>query len=296
MTYDPPPFKPVSVNYHFSRRCNYNCRFCFHSAKSSDVLDLSEAKRGLKLLFEAGMEKLNICGGEPLLYPLFAGELARFCKVDLALPSVSIVTNGSRLTDSWMREYAEYVDIIAVSCDSFDDDTNVHIGRSKNQRQNAYKVSELCKQYGCRFKLNTVVCTLNVGEDMNSHIAALNPCRWKVFQCLLLEGENTGKSALKNAEDMVVSSSQFNSFILRHEEQSCLVPESNETMQNSYLILDEHMSFLNCEGGSKQPSKSILEVGVAQALRESGFDQSSFVSRGGVYNWTKADSPYSIDW
>lgn len=45
---------PTSVNYHFTRKCNYKCGFCFHTAKTSFVLPLEEAKRGLELLKEAG--------------------------------------------------------------------------------------------------------------------------------------------------------------------------------------------------------------------------------------------------
>ena len=57
------PDAPVSVNYFPSRKCNYTCGFCFHTDTSSYVLPTSEAKRGLKLLKEAGMRKLNIAGG-----------------------------------------------------------------------------------------------------------------------------------------------------------------------------------------------------------------------------------------
>ena len=46
--------KPESVNYHFTRQCNYACGFCFHTAKTSFVLPEAEAKMGLKLLKEAG--------------------------------------------------------------------------------------------------------------------------------------------------------------------------------------------------------------------------------------------------
>ncbi|KAH3716536.1 hypothetical protein DPMN_059260 [Dreissena polymorpha] len=28
---------PLSVNYHFTRKCNYTCGFCFHTAKTSFV-------------------------------------------------------------------------------------------------------------------------------------------------------------------------------------------------------------------------------------------------------------------
>ena len=45
---------PESVNYHLTRQCNYKCGFCFHTAKTSFVLELEDAKRGLKLLKDAG--------------------------------------------------------------------------------------------------------------------------------------------------------------------------------------------------------------------------------------------------
>ena len=45
---------PISVNYHFTRQCNYKCGFCFHTAKTSFLLPLEEVKRGLKLLKDAG--------------------------------------------------------------------------------------------------------------------------------------------------------------------------------------------------------------------------------------------------
>lgn len=45
---------PLSVNYHFTRQCNYSCGFCFHTAKTSFVLPIQEAKRGLEMLGVAG--------------------------------------------------------------------------------------------------------------------------------------------------------------------------------------------------------------------------------------------------
>lgn len=45
---------PQSVNYHFTRQCNYQCGFCFHTAKTSFVLPIDEAKRGLQMLKDAG--------------------------------------------------------------------------------------------------------------------------------------------------------------------------------------------------------------------------------------------------
>jgi radical S-adenosyl methionine domain-containing protein 2 len=58
-------------------------------------------------------------------------------------------------------------------------------------------------------------------------------------------------------------------------------------MRTSYLLLDEYMRFLDCSGGSKTPSKSILEVGVEEALKASGFNEDLFHQRGGVYDWSR---------
>jgi radical S-adenosyl methionine domain-containing protein 2 len=46
--------KPRSVNYHLTRQCNYQCGFCFHTAKTSFVLPIDEAKKGLRMLKDAG--------------------------------------------------------------------------------------------------------------------------------------------------------------------------------------------------------------------------------------------------
>ena len=52
-----------------------------------------------------------------------------------------------------------------------------------------------------------------------------------MFQCLLIEGENCGSEALRDAEKFVISSDDFNMFVERHSKLSCLVPESNAKVQ-----------------------------------------------------------------
>lgn len=44
-----------SVNYFISRKCNYACQFCFHTAKTSHHLAVAQATIGLELLRDAGM-------------------------------------------------------------------------------------------------------------------------------------------------------------------------------------------------------------------------------------------------
>lgn len=295
---------PLSVNYHFTRKCNYKCGFCFHTALTSFFMPLEQAKQGLSLLKDKGMKKVNFSGGEPFIHGGdHLGELVKYCKKDLRLDSVSIVSNGSLIRKSWFRKYGDFLDILAVSCDSFDDDTNERIGRcgESNRGPNKHvdklhQIHSWCEEYRVSFKINTVVNTFNLDEDMSEHIMRLNPMRWKVFQCLLLEGENCGENALRDAEPFYISDEDFQKFLDRHKSVPVLVPESNVSMQNSYLLLDEYMRFLNCVGGDKKPSKSILDVGVDDAIDDAGFDEAMFFKRGGVYQWSNEDKKKKLDW
>ena len=77
----------------------------------------------------------------------------------------------------------EFLDIMAVSCDSFDEETNRLIGRyqtGKDHLRCLRNVRDWCRQYHVAFKINTVVNTYNVDEDMSHNIRELAPVRWKV--------------------------------------------------------------------------------------------------------------------
>lgn len=55
------------------------------------------------------MEKINFSGGEPFIHTNgdHVGELVKFCKVDLELPSVTIVSNGSLIREGWFKKYGK---------------------------------------------------------------------------------------------------------------------------------------------------------------------------------------------
>lgn len=286
---------PVSVNYHFTRKCNKECAFCFHTEKTSHVASEDEMKHGLRLLREAGMRKINFAGGEPFLYPRKLAMLCRFCKEELGLESVSIITNGTKVTKNWMDENGRYVDVLGVSCDSFDEKTNTAIGRGTgNNVRQLFNIRDWCQELGIKFKLNSVICAYNWQEDMVDTIEKLNPFRWKVFQVLYVEGENDAadedvalSKRKRNAKKLLISDEQFKTFCDKHQHLSSFVPEPNSLMASSYLILDEYLCFLDKGTGVEKQSRSILEVGVQTALSEIHWDQEAFRERGGMYEWTK---------
>ncbi|MCJ1467396.1 hypothetical protein MMC07_006020 [Pseudocyphellaria aurata] len=228
------------------------------------------------------MKKLNFVGGEPFIVAKHLGDLVKYCKDDLSLESVSIVTNGSKVTSQWLDEYGKYVDIIAVSCDSFNEETNRKIGRGQGTPLNhVRRLSRMCNKHGIKFKINTVVNQHNFQEDMNEPIRAIAPSRWKVFQVLMIERKNRSDETLRDMRSFLISDAEFQAFCDAHSGNECFVPVSNDIMRSSYLLLDEYMRFLN--KGVGEPTESILKVGVAAALKHVYWDTKSFMERGGYY-------------
>lgn len=224
------------------------------------------------------MKKINFAGGEPFLYKSFLGAMIAFCKDELHLESVSIVTNRSLVDEVFLTKYGPYIDILAVSCDSFNEQTNLDIGRGSGDNvRKLFPIRDWCKLFGIKFKLNTVVCRLNHKEDLNAVVHKLQPFRWKCFQVLLVRGENDSDKTIRDVRKFQISDEEYQEFCLRHQHQPSFVPESNNLMAKFYLILDEYMRFLNRDG--RKPSKSILEVSVKEALQQVTWDKESFVER-----------------
>ena len=221
--------------------------------------------------------------------------------------SVSIISNGSRIKRKWMEKYGKSLDILGVSCDTTDLNINFDHGRriagSAFPRDDTKKTREcaiLAKEFGIHFKINTVVTSKNVDEDMSQFINELDPMRWKIFQVLDVEGENyNSKTKGNDINQFLISDKNFDDYVKRNKEglirKEILMAENNSTMRNSYILIDEYGRFLDSSKGGKTPTKSILDVGLEEAVNEllinegKGFDKSLFEIRGGYYpeKWTR---------
>ena len=285
--------KIKSVNYHYTRECNFNCGFCFHTQKTNFKLPIEKAIEGLRILKDYGVKKVNFAGGEPFIYPNYLGELIKKCKEDLKIEKISIITNGSLVKKNFFEKYGKYIDVFGVSCDSFNKETNIKIGRGRrgDNVKKLFEIRNLCKEYNIKFKLNTVVCNLNKDENMVENIKKLNPDRWKCFQVLMVRGENEDATKLRDVRKFQITEEEFNNFVERHKEIECLIPESNSTMKSSYLILDEEMRFLDKGDGEEFCSDSILDVGVEKALEKIKYDEEEFKKRKGDYLFEETNIP-----
>jgi radical S-adenosyl methionine domain-containing protein 2 len=297
-----------AINFHFTRVCNYECKFCFHTKKSSFLLSLENQIKLIKILRDAGAEKINFAGGEPFLFPEILGEMVKASK-EMGYDSTSIISNGSKIKTDWLVKYGKWLDILGISCDTISPEINFKHGRKisgsavvKDEREKIKNISKTCKEMNILFKINTVVTKLNKNEIISEFINEVYPMRWKIFQVLDIEGENYNNENKKSAtsiDDLLITNEEFDLYInrnlqnLKHKE--ILVKESNDLMRTSYILIDEYGRFLDCSKGGKIPTNSILEVGLERAIEElmindgKGFHKDLFYKRGGYYpeKWSK---------
>ena len=67
-----------------------------------------------------------------------------------------------------------------------------------------------------------------------------------------------------------------------------VVPENNEAMTESYVMIDPAGRFFDNTQGSYRYSQPILKVGVEEALKQVSIDSERFHQRGGEYDWVNS--------
>lgn len=274
--------KPVAINFHLHRACNARCRFCFATFRDVEgQLSTADAVRLLDALRAAGGEKMTFAGGEPTLHSDLGVLLHHAKTIGL---HTAVVTNGAFL-DALLERHRTDLDWVGLSVDSANETTQVNLGRGQGDHvARAVALAALCKQSGVRVKLNTVVTALNWWEDLGSLVRRIRPERWKVFQVLRIVGQNDVA-----VQDLLVSGAQFRAFVARHAylagEGLAPVPEDNDLMMGSYVMVDPLGRFFSNSNGCHSYSSPILEVGVQAAWAEVAFDEDKFHRRGGRYEW-----------
>lgn len=273
----------TSVNFHILRSCDARCGFCF--ATFRDVrgrLERGAALRLISLLRENGAAKITFAGGEPTLHP----DLELYVRRAKELGFVTgVVTNGRRLSPLLERA-AEVLDWVGLSIDSASESVQARLGRGTGDHvARTAALADKCRDAEVRVKVNTVVTALTWREDMSALVRRLAPDRWKVFQVLLVEGQNDGR-----VEPLLISRAEFQSFVERHRhlqgEGVALVAEDNDAMTDSYVMIDPLGRFYGDTGQRHRVGRPILEVGVDAALADVGFRFEKLRARGGLYDWT----------
>ena len=281
-----------TVNYHLWKPCNMRCGFCFATFEDIAPHILPKGHLGrenclsvVESLAKAGFQKINFAGGEPTLCP-WLPDLIRLTRA-LGL-TTSVVTNGSRITREWLGGVSGSLDWATLSIDSVDSATLLLMGRTSQSgpmsEGDYLRAIGLFRQHGVRMKVNTVVTRSNLKEDLTDFILKARPERWKLLQVLPVKGQNDIV-----VDPYIVSPDEFEGYVevsRRVEAYGIkVVPESNDLMTGSYVMVDPAGRFFDNASGAHTYSRPIVEVGVEEAYRDVSVDSRKFISRDGLYDW-----------
>ncbi len=266
------------INYHITSVCNYHCQYCFvgfgekMTTKETAVKIVEEIH---KFFIKSGVKggRINIAGGEPLLCPYLTDVINRANSLEL---KVSIITNGSLLTEELIRDWQGKVETIGISVDAISDEKNKAIGRERQGK--SLSMAQLCDiadwihKYGIKLKINTVVSKLNLHEDMLSLYEKMKPNRLKFLCMHVLENINSEANELKPTKE------EFESFVDRNrfEYADEVVAEAEGSMQNSYLMISPGGDVFLNENGKGKIYGNCLEQDLCEICVALPFDNEKY--------------------
>lgn len=277
----------LTINWHVLEACNFSCYFCYAKYRQkpsfqhiyTDVLQELSLLKGRVLELKSGPVlpksiRVNFAGGEPFLVKDLgpAIELAS----DLGLRP-SFISNGSLITDDFISKFGKKISVAGFSIDSFSPKVNEEIGRKDNkQRQVSLerfrRIFSMFREvsHETLIKVNTVVCRENMKEDLTGPLGELKPDRWKALRVIPIHG----------AEGRQIEDFQFENFLERHKGVAGqVVPEDNEHMHRSYLMLNPEGRFYQRDGSHFMQSEPVLKDGAALALKSVEFDAKTYLTR-----------------
>lgn len=292
-----PASRELVINWHVTEACNYRCRYCYahweEGTKNRELLhdeaacrrlleqlaayfDPDNACNALHGVLQWSSLRLNLAGGEPLLYGSRILQIARSAR-ELGM-KVSIITNGSLLTRDRIAELAALISVLGVSVDTASGAAAREIGRVDRQGQvlllpTLQQRLSFAREINpaLEVKVNTVVNALNHEEDMTRLIEAIAPQRWKVLRMLP-----------SVTHDLAVTANEFEEFVRRHLGSGLpICAEDNGDMTQSYIMIDPQGRFFQNTAGvpGYLYSPPILEVGIEPAFSGVEFAACAYLRR-----------------
>ena len=147
-------------------RCNFRCPYCmpretFHESyrflKSSERLDFAEILRLARVFVRAGVKKLRITGGEPLLRPNLPDLIGDLTQLP-GIEDIALTTNGMLLAKYATELKAAGLNRITVSLDTLDPEVFTKMSGGFGGVGEVLEGIEAARRAGLApIKINTVV-------------------------------------------------------------------------------------------------------------------------------------------
>lgn len=163
--------RPIGVYFCLTPRCDNACTYCRFPTLPGDEMPLTDALEYIDAMARAGCLRLNLTGGEPLLYPGLAAVIARARGSGLF---VTVSTNGHLIVEQLAA--LSDANLVMVSLDGPREEHDRLRGAGSYDRVCAGL--EALYRAGIRFWITTVLTRVNPGAvDHLLELAAGRGCR-----------------------------------------------------------------------------------------------------------------------
>ena len=178
------------------------CTYCVSSLndhrRSPDQLNAEEMLSLVSILKKhAGIEKVRLTGGEPLLYSKLTDIISGIRKI--GIKNIGITTNGQLLNRKVKELYDAGLKNVNLSLDSLDPENFKRMGRV-GKLQKTLDGIDSCLKIGLRVKVNMVVIK---GENDNEIIEMLEYCLKSGIEIRYLELMGMGLLHKKDQNQIV---------------------------------------------------------------------------------------------
>ena len=233
-------------------KCNDNCKFCYRNKIKKD-LSVEENKKILKNIYNSKIiNKLTICGGEPLIYGDLFDLIESIEKPDDI--SLSIVTNGIKLVkynseddkfvvdEELIGKLLKHFKWICFSIDASSQEIETLVSRNNFHVDRIKVILDYLeeKNFNVNIKINTLVCKQNFEEIPNLYnfISKYEFIkRWKLFRYL---GENNSEDVNKYFEIDDINFNKVKDFVNGIKNDNIKININDiDTYDGTYIMLKQ---------------------------------------------------------
>jgi len=228
------------LNLHFINHCNYKCVYCFADKTIATYPDINLLLKWIDTISKYFKEneiinpRINLVGGEPLLY----SEIIPLIKyIHSKGIRVSLVTNGSLLTNKFLSQVGKYLDMIGISADTLEKETAIKLGRCNMNKEtlSLEKLVMICKKIkilNIKLKINIVVSKFNFRENFSNFLNKVRAERVKFLELYIVDDMN------KESVKYKLSKKEYNEFCSKHSMCKNILKEDNEKFDGGYIMID----------------------------------------------------------